>query len=216
MEMITCGVFFPLSLPLCASSKPLTPIFQPVLGGMRGRGGKSGTMLGSQRAHTANCCSQTPNNAPEPCSPRETRGSGSTGSTPEQGEQSPATHAVPPSSGMQREAGLPWKQGGWTAHSQREALHGNQGGEAGPRVTGGEERRFNEEGGEGDTEPSWQGGGTLGGCGNPALLLFAKPCLQGGGAGSPRALQGTGKAVCPEAFFILKRSEAPNPRFCPF
>lgn len=41
------------------------------------------------------------------------------------------------------------------------------------------------------------------------------PARREGGAGSPRALQGTGKAACPEAFFILKRSGAPNPQFYP-
>lgn len=118
--------FFPLPLPLCASSKSLIPTFQPVLGGMRGRGARVApcwalNMLTQQTA--VNRHQTMPQSPGIPWS----RGSSSTGSTPEQGEQSPATHSVLLSSGMRREAGLLWKQEGWTGHSQGEALHGNQG-----------------------------------------------------------------------------------------
>lgn len=51
------GRVTPLSLLLCASPQSFTPVF-------RSEGRRSGSVLGSEHAHTANCCHQTPNTAP--------------------------------------------------------------------------------------------------------------------------------------------------------
>lgn len=64
-------------------------------------------------------------------------------------------------------------------------------------MTGGEGRRFNEEGGEGDTEAAWQAGVTHRGCRNSALLLFAKPCPQGGGCWQPQGPPGDREGSLP-------------------